>query len=299
MSIVKGALHSNSGAFVQPAALEKPRIGVSILSPTETTAPFLRPPARTFTARMVRSRISLLLLTLATRLRKSLSHLSVAFTNPSRRLLCATDRNEGSLMEPILPSLRAVLRGVLILGLSLSVFAQIPAAPDAYGFPSGRNALPRPVFEFRGIRIGDEMKEAERKFLALKVSSLSSKPGLCGSDGIKRIETCTDVLDTGEYVNMTMLDRRVAQIYVSSDRRTKGNSYNSYVLALGTKYGRPDKLEIRYYRNGVETGSSGEHLRWLNGDQYMEGDKIERAITIGSKALDAKIDELESVYERN
>ena len=44
------------------------------------------------------------------------------------------------------------------------------------------------------------MKEAERKFLALKVLSLSSKPGLCGSDGISRIETCTDVLDTGEYV---------------------------------------------------------------------------------------------------
>lgn len=202
-------------------------------------------------------------------------------------------------MEPILHSLRAILRGALILGLSLSVFAQIPAVPAASGFPSGRNALPRPVFEFRGIRIGDEMKKAERKFLALKVPSLSSKPGLCGSDGINRIETCTEVLDTGEYVNMTMLDRRVAQIYVSSDRRTKGNSYNSYVVALGTKYGRPDKLETRYYRNGVETGSSGEHLRWLNGDQYMEGSEIERAITIGSKALDAKIDELESVYERN
>ena len=199
----------------------------------------------------------------------------------------------------------------LILGLSLSVFPQIPAAPDTSGFPSDRKApdfpltalppalIPRPVFEFRGIRIGDQMKEAERKFLALKVPSLSSRPGLCGSDGINQIETCTDVLDTGEYVNMTMLDRRVAQIYVSTDRRIQGNSYNSYVLALGTKYGRPDRLETKYYHNGVETGSSGEHLRWLNGDQYMEGSEIERAITIGSTVLDAEIAEKERLYERN
>ena len=214
-------------------------------------------------------------------------------------------------MEPVLYSLQAVLRGAVILGLSLSVFAQIPAAPDASGLPSGRKvpdfsltALPpafisRPVFEFRGIRIGDEMKKAERKFLALKVPSLSSKRGLCGPDGINRIETCTDVLDTGEYVNMTMLDQRVAQIYVSTDRRTQGNTYNSYLLALGTKYGRPDKLETKYFRNGVETGSSGEHLRWLNGDQYTEGSEIERAITIGSRALDAEIAEKERLYERN
>src|SRR5947209_11973337 len=60
------------------------------------------------------------------------------------------------------------------------------------------DALPISPFEFCGIRIGDEMKEAERKFLALKIPSLSSKPGLCGSDGINRIETCTDVLDTGD-----------------------------------------------------------------------------------------------------
>ena len=214
-------------------------------------------------------------------------------------------------MEPVLYSLRAVTRGALIVALSLSVFAQVPAAPDASSFPFGRKAsdfllmalppalIPRPVFEFRGIRIGDEMKEAERKFLALNVPSFSSKPGLCGSDGINRIETCTGVLDTGECVNMTMLDRRVAQIYVSTDRRTQGNTYNSYVVALGTKYGRPDKLETRYYRNGVETGSSGEHLRWLNGDQYMEGSEIEHAITIGSRALDVKIGEYEGDYERN
>jgi len=213
-------------------------------------------------------------------------------------------------MEPILNSLRSLVRGTLILGLSLSVFAQIPAAPDASGFPLGGKthdfpltallpALnPRPVFEFRGIRIGDQAKEAKQKFLALKVSSPLTRPGLCGSDGMNRIETCTDVLDTGEYVNMTMLDRRVAQIYVSTDRRTEGNTYNSYVLALGTTYGRPDKLETRYYRNGVETGSSGEHLRWLDGDQYMEASESERSITIGSKSLDVKINEQETRHGR-
>ena len=141
------------------------------------------------------------------------------------------------------------------------------------------------------------MKEAEQKFLALKIPSPPSKPGLCGSDGINRIETCTDVLETGEYVNMTMLNERVAQIYVSTDPRTQGNSYNSYVLALATKYGIPDKRETKYYRNGVETGSSGEHLWWLNGDQYIEGSENERAITIGSIALDAEIAEKERLHE--
>jgi hypothetical protein len=214
-------------------------------------------------------------------------------------------------MEPVLYSLQAVLRGALILGLSLSAFAQLPAVPDTSGFPLGRKSpdfpltalppalIPHPAFEFRGIRIGDEMKQAKRKFLALKVASLSSKPGLCGSDAISRIATCTDVLDTGEYVNMTMLDRRVAQIYVSTDRRTQGNTYSRYVLALTTKYGSPEKSETKYYHNGVETGSSGEHLQWLNGDQYMKGSGIERSITIGSKTLDVGIAEEEHLYERN
>src|ERR1051325_10964728 len=128
-------------------------------------------------------------------------------------------------MEPLLYSLRAMLRSALILSLSLTVFAQIVAEPDASVFPSSRKAadsslavlqpalVPQPVFEFRGIRIGEEMKEAERTFLSLKVPSPSSNPGFCGSDGVNRIETCIDVLETGEYVNMTMLDRRVAQIY--------------------------------------------------------------------------------------
>jgi hypothetical protein len=184
----------------------------------------------------------------------------------------------------------------LIIVVSLCAFAQVLPVPDVSGLVSDRKVPAFPVtvvqpapFEFRGIRIGDGMKEAERKFLALKVPSLSSKPGLCGSDGMPRIETCTDILDTGEYVNMTMLDRRVAQIYVSTDQRTLGNSYNSYVAALGTTYGTPNRLETKYYRNGVETGSSGEHLRWSNGDQYMEGSEAERAITIGSTTLDVEI----------
>lgn len=213
-------------------------------------------------------------------------------------------------MEPALYSVQAALRGALILVLSLVVFAQIPAAPDASGFPSGRKAhnfpltavppalILRPAFEFRGIRIGDEMKDAERKFLALKAPSPDSRPGLCGSDGISRIETCTDVLDTGEYVNLTMFDKKVAQIYVS-DRRTEGNAYNGYVLALATKYGSPEKRETRYYGNGVETGSSGEQVWWSKGDQYMQGSEIERAITIGSVVLDAQIAEEERLHERN
>ena len=213
-------------------------------------------------------------------------------------------------MEPAPYSLQAALRGALILVLSLAVFAQIPAAPDASGFPSGRKvhnfpltAVPPalilyPAFEFRGIRIGDEMKDAERKFLALKIPSADSRPGLCGSDGVNRIETCTDVLDTGEYVNLTMFDKKVAQIYVS-DRRTQGNTYTGYVLALATKYGSPEISETRYYRNGVETGSSGEQVWWSKGDQYMQGSEIERAITIGSVVLDAQIAEAERLHERN
>jgi hypothetical protein len=93
---------------------------------------------------------------------------------------------------------------LLIILVSLFAFAQIPAVPDAAGLVSGREAPAFPVavlqpapFEFRGIRIGDEIKEAERRFLSWKIPSLSSNPGLCGSDGINRMETCTDVLETG------------------------------------------------------------------------------------------------------
>jgi hypothetical protein len=70
-------------------------------------------------------------------------------------------------------------------------------------------------------------------------------------------------------------------------------------LALGNKYGGPDKHEIKYFRNGVETECSGELIRWLNGDQYLEGSEIERAITIGRRALDAEIAEKERLNEHN
>lgn len=188
----------------------------------------------------------------------------------------------------------------LLIVVSLFAFAQVPAMPDASGLRSDRKAPAFPVavlqpapFEFRGIRIGDEMKEAERRFLSWKIPSLSSTPGLCGSDGINRIETCTDVLDTGQYVNMTMLDQKVAQIYVSTDNRTQGNTYNSYVLALAKKYGSPDKPETRQNRNGLVNESPGERLRWSKDGQYIKASGIEHAITIGSESLDAEMDELE------
>jgi hypothetical protein len=189
---------------------------------------------------------------------------------------------------------------LLITVVSLFAFAQVPAVPDAPGLVSGRKTPAFPVavlqpapFEFRGIRIGDEIKEAERRFLSWKIPSLSSKPGLCGSDGINRIETCTDVLDTGEYMNITMLDRRVAQIYVSTDSRTHGNTYNSYVLALAKEYGSPDKLETRPSGNGLVNEFPGDKLRWSKNDQYIKASRIERSVTIGSEALDAEIDALE------
>ena len=188
----------------------------------------------------------------------------------------------------------------LTIVVSLFAFAQLPAVPDVSGLVSGREAPALPVavlqpapFEFRGIRIGDEIKEAERRFLSWKLPSLSSKPGLCGSDGINRIETCTDVLDTGEYVNMTMLDQKVAQIYVSTDSRTQGNTYNSYVLALAREYGSPDKLEIRPNRNGLVNEFPGDKLRWSKNGQYIKANGIERSVTIGSETLDAEMDALE------
>jgi len=86
-------------------------------------------------------------------------------------------------MEPVLYPLKALVRCALIVAFSLSVFAQIAAVPDASGVSLRRTApdfaltaLPpayysRSVFEFRGIRIGAEMKAAERQFLSLKHSS--------------------------------------------------------------------------------------------------------------------------------
>ena len=80
---------------------------------------------------------------------------------------------------------------------------------------------------------------------------------------------------------------------------SSSNAYTGYVLALATKYGSPEKRETRYYRNGVETGSSGEQVWWSKGNQYMQGSEIERAITIGSAVLDAQIAEAERLHERN
>jgi len=185
---------------------------------------------------------------------------------------------------------------MLFFVLSVSVLAQVSAVPDSYGLRLGQktlelslSVLPPSPFEFRGIRIGDEMKEAERKFLAWRMPSLYSRSGLCGSDGIARMESCTNVLDTGEYVSLTMLDGKVAKIYISTDNRGVGNTYNSYVFAMTDKYGSPDSLEARqgHYRHG--TALLKEYLRWSKDDQYMEAREVLHSITIGSESLDAKM----------
>ena len=152
-------------------------------------------------------------------------------------------------------------------------------------------------YEFRGIRIGDQMKGAKQKFLSWKIPSLPFKPGLCGSDGIYRMETCTDVLETGQYVNMTILDRRVAQIYVSTESRTGGDTYDGYLLTLVKKYGRPDRVDIGQDRRGLANEFSGETLRWSKGDQYIKASRDERAFTIGSESLDVEMDKLEKRHQ--
>lgn len=48
-------------------------------------------------------------------------------------------------MEPVLYSLRAVLRGALMLTLSLSVITQIPAAPDGSRVGLDRKAHTPPL----------------------------------------------------------------------------------------------------------------------------------------------------------
>lgn len=92
---------------------------------------------------------------------------------------------------------------------------------------------------------------------------------------------------------MTMLDQKVAQIYVSTDSRTQGNTYNSYVLGLAREYGSPDKLETRPNRNGLVNEFPGDNLRWSKNDQYIKANGIERSVTIGSETLDAEMDALE------
>src|SRR6266478_7897202 len=180
-----------------------------------------------------------------------------------------------------------------ILPLTRAQVEQLPFATRAVPrLESG--ALPPPVpYEFRGIRIGDQMKKAKQTFLSWKIPSLPFKPGLCGSDGVYRMETCTDVLETGQYVNMTILDQRVAQIYVSTDSRTEGNTYDGYVLRLAKKYGRPERVDVGQNRSGLANEFSGEKLRWSKGDQYISASRDEHAFTIGSESLDLKMDELE------
>ena len=96
---------------------------------------------------------------------------------------------------------------------------------------------------------------------------------------------------------MTMLDKKVAQIFVSTDRRTQGNTYDRYVIGLAKEYGSPDKLETRTNRNDLGQEIPGQRLRWSKDGQYIKTSAIERAITIGSESLDAEIDELEQLHQ--
>ena len=180
-----------------------------------------------------------------------------------------------------------------ILPLTQAQVAQLPLTTRAVVQLESGGLPPSVPYEFRGIRIGDQMKKAKQKFLSWKIPSLPFKPGLCGSDGIYRMETCTDVLETGQYVNMTILDQRVAQIYVSTDSRTEGNTYDGYVLRLAKKYGRPERVDVGQNRSGLANEFSGEKLRWSKGDQYISASRDEHAFTIGSESLDLKMYELE------
>ena len=184
-----------------------------------------------------------------------------------------------------------------ILPLTQAQVAQLPLTTRSVPLLEAGALPPSVPYEFRGIRIGDPMKEAKQKFLSWKIPSLPFKPGLCGSDGIYRMETCTDVLETGQYVNMTILDQRVAQIYVSTDSRTVENTYDSYVLTLAKKYGRPDRVDIEQNRSGLAHEFWGEKLRWSRGDQYIKASRDEHAFTIGSESLDVEIDKLEKTKQ--
>ena len=184
-----------------------------------------------------------------------------------------------------------------VLPLTQAQVAQLPLTTRSVPLLESRALPPSGPYEFRGIRIGDRMKEAKQKFLSWKIPSLPFKPGLCGSDGIYRMETCTDVLETGQYVNMTILDHRVAQIYVSTDSRTGGNTYDGYVLMLAEKYGRPDNVDIGQSRSGAANGLWGERLRWSKGGQYIKASRDAHEFTIGSDSLDLEIDKLEKAQQ--
>src|SRR5246127_881721 len=143
-----------------------------------------------------------------------------------------------------------------ILPLTQAQVAQLPLTTRSVPLLEAGALPPSVPYEFRGIRIGDPMKKAKQKFLSWKIPSLPFKPGLCGSDGIYRMETCTDVLETGQYVSMTILDQKVAEIYVSTDSRTGGNTYDGYMFMLAQKYGRPDNVDIGQSRRGPANGFS-------------------------------------------
>jgi len=184
-----------------------------------------------------------------------------------------------------------------VLPLTQAQVAQLPLTTRSVPLLESRALPPSAPYEFRGIRIGDPMKEAKQKFLSWKIPSLPFKPGLCGSDGIYRMETCTDVLETGQYVNMTILDHKVAQIYVSTDSRTGGNTYDGYMLTLAQKYGKPDNVDIGQNRSGLANELSGEELRWSRGEQYIKASRDEHAFTIGSESLDVEMDKLEKTQK--
>jgi hypothetical protein len=180
-----------------------------------------------------------------------------------------------------------------ILPLTQAQVAQLPLTTRSVLLLEPGALPPSVPYEFRGIRIGDRMKDAKQTFLSWKIPSLPFKPGLCGSDGIYRMETCTDVLETGQYVNMTILDQKVAQIYVSTDSSTGGDAYDDYVLTLAEKYGRPDSVDIRQNRSGLANEFSAGSLRWSKGEQYIKASRDEHAFTIGSESLDVEMDKLE------
>ena len=184
-----------------------------------------------------------------------------------------------------------------VLPLTQAQVAQLPLTTRSVPRLESWALPPSVPYEFRGIRIGDQMKEAKQKFLSWKIPSLPFKPGLCGSDGIYRMETCTDVLETGQYVNMTILDHQVAQIYVSTDSRTGGNMYDGYMLTLAQKYGKPDRVDIGQNRSGLASEFSGERLRWSKGGQYIKTSRDEHEFTIGSEVLDEEIDKLEKTQQ--
>jgi hypothetical protein len=92
---------------------------------------------------------------------------------------------------------------------------------------------------------------------------------------------------------MTILDQKVAQIYVSTDSRTAGNTYDVYMLTLAQRYGKPDGVDIGQNRGGAANELSAERLRWSNGGQYIKASRDEHEFTIGSESLDLEIDKLE------